>query len=104
MQNVTEKELDDARKVFVDNWTEITEHPNFIKVIKGVEKDSAIERFKIVRLLLMKSPATLNDLYEQLKGKYYFSDMQDLEGLLVWLVNKNKAIKNGDQYIWVGKG
>ena len=104
LRNVGEKELNEARKVFVDNWTEITHHPDFAVVMRNVEKDgSPIDRYQIVRLCLLKSPATSKELYEQLKDKYYFSDIQDLEGLMSWLVNKNQVIRSGDRYIWVGK-
>jgi len=102
-KNLTERHLNQARDLFVDNLTGFFEHRKVKNVFSTAKKRTTDRRYELVQTFLISNPnSTLSEIWDHVKNEDVFRDKSDLQGLFDWMKEKGYVIKNQkNEYQWV---
>jgi hypothetical protein len=100
-EKVTDKDMEEARKIFTNSAEELISH-NITKAAKQtVAKQKEQNRIQSIKALLDLGSSSLDDMWQQLQNTGYYSNKRDFEEVIDWLHKKGFIIKLSSGYTWV---
>lgn len=98
---VTEKDLTEARKMFLNSAEELIQHPNTVAAKRSIEKQKEFNRTQSIKVLMDQGTVTIDEMWEQLKETGYYQDKHDFEEVIDWLHKKGIIYKPNTGYSWI---
>lgn len=99
---ITEKDIEEARKMFTTSAEELVSHPITTKAKVIVARQKEQNRVESIKIILDQGTSTIDELWAQLKNTGYYENQQDFNRIIDWLHQKGFIIKMASGYTWIG--